>query len=95
MLSESQQEHEKVEKQLQSELQGVKRYYHVLKSGLHHVVEQTVPTYSFKEILSKFNKTQKMNLLSYELWIPNCVHLYKLCNHFDLLSSTACNVQNV
>ncbi|XP_073334995.1 GTPase IMAP family member 8-like [Pagrus major] len=64
MLSEAQQEHEKVEKQLQSELQEVKRYYRVLESGVRHVVEQTVPTDSFKEILSRFNETQKMNLLS-------------------------------
>ena len=64
MLSESQQEHEKVEKQLRSELHEVKRYYGVLESRVRHVVEQTVPTDSFKEILSKFNETQKINLLS-------------------------------
>uniref|UniRef100_A0A8D0AEP6 AIG1-type G domain-containing protein n=1 Tax=Sander lucioperca TaxID=283035 RepID=A0A8D0AEP6_SANLU len=63
-LSEAVEEHQKVEKRLQSELQEVKRYYHVLESGVRHVVEQTMPTDSFNEVLSQFNEKLKLNLLS-------------------------------
>ncbi|KAM9366112.1 GTPase IMAP family member 7-like isoform 2-T2 [Symphorus nematophorus] len=63
-LSEAQQKRQKVEELLQSELQEVKRYYHALESGVRHVVEQTVKSDSFHEILSQFNETQRLKLLS-------------------------------
>ncbi len=59
-LSEAQQEHQKVEKRRQSELQEVKCYYHALKSGVRHVVEQTVQGDSMEDIL-KFHEVLKLN----------------------------------
>ncbi|XP_078028839.1 GTPase IMAP family member 9-like [Epinephelus lanceolatus] len=63
-LSEAQQERQKVEERLQAELQEVKRYYRVLESGVRQVVEQTVPTDSFSELLSQFNETQRLKFTS-------------------------------
>ncbi|XP_030294122.1 GTPase IMAP family member 7-like [Sparus aurata] len=63
MLSEVQQEHEKVEKRLRSEQQEVKRYYCALESGVRHVVEQTVPTDSMEDIL-KFHEALKLKFTS-------------------------------
>ncbi|KAK2827933.1 hypothetical protein Q5P01_018967 [Channa striata] len=60
-LAVAQLERHKVEQRLQSELQEVKRYYHVLASGVRHVVEQTVPTDSFEDMVRKFPMTLKLN----------------------------------
>ncbi|XP_031148321.1 GTPase IMAP family member 7-like isoform X2 [Sander lucioperca] len=59
-LSEAQQERQKVENSLQSELQEVKRYYHALERGVRHVVEHTVKDDSMEDIL-KFHEALKLN----------------------------------
>lgn len=64
MLREAQQEHQEVQERLQSELKEVRRYYHALQSGVRNVVEQTVPTDSFKELLTQFHETQKLKFTS-------------------------------
>ncbi|XP_023254442.1 GTPase IMAP family member 7-like [Seriola lalandi dorsalis] len=63
-LKEAREERQKVEERLKSELEEVKRYYHALESGVRHVVEQTVETDSFKEILNQFNETLRLKLTS-------------------------------
>ncbi|KAK5858098.1 hypothetical protein PBY51_002267 [Eleginops maclovinus] len=63
-LEEEQQQCRQVEQRLQAELQEVKRYYRVLESGVRQVVEQTVPSDSFQEMLSQFNEKLKLNVLS-------------------------------
>ena len=62
-LSEAQQDHQKVEERLQSELQEVKRYYHALESGVRHVVEQAAPTDSM-EVILKFHEDLKLKFTS-------------------------------
>ncbi|XP_031174977.1 GTPase IMAP family member 7-like, partial [Sander lucioperca] len=62
-LSEAVEDHQKVEKRLQSELQEVKRYYRVLESGVRHVVEQTMQTDSMEDIL-KFHMALKLKFTS-------------------------------
>ncbi|XP_078100679.1 GTPase IMAP family member 7-like isoform X2 [Sander vitreus] len=62
-LSKAVEDHQKVEKRLQSELQEVKRYYGVLESGVRHVVEQTMPTDSVEDIL-KYHMALKLKFTS-------------------------------
>lgn len=62
-LSEAQQDRQKVEERLQSELQEVKRYYHALESGVSHVVEQAAPSDSMEDI-RKFHKALKLKFIS-------------------------------
>ncbi|XP_078119444.1 GTPase IMAP family member 7-like [Sander vitreus] len=59
-LSEAQQERQKVENRLQSELQEVKRYYGALERGVRHFVEHTVKADSMEDIL-KFHEALKLN----------------------------------
>ncbi|XP_031694413.1 GTPase IMAP family member 9-like [Anarrhichthys ocellatus] len=62
-LSEAHQERQKVEEQLQCELQEVKRYYGALESGVRYVVEQMVPTDSMEDFL-KFHEALKLKFTS-------------------------------
>ncbi|XP_034083803.1 GTPase IMAP family member 7-like [Gymnodraco acuticeps] len=57
-------QHLQVEQRLQAELQEVTRYYRVLEKGVRLVVEQTVPSDSFQEVLSQFNEKLKLNVQS-------------------------------
>ncbi|GLD71128.1 GTPase IMAP family member 7-like isoform X3 [Lates japonicus] len=63
-LREARQERQEGVEQLNSELKELKRYYHALESGVRHVVEQTVKTDPFDQILEKFHETPE---LSYSL----------------------------
>ncbi|XP_033970275.1 GTPase IMAP family member 7-like [Trematomus bernacchii] len=63
-LREEQHQRLQVEHRLQAELQELKRYYQVLESGVRLVVEQTVPSDSFQEVLSQFNEKLKLNIQS-------------------------------
>lgn len=59
MPSEAQRERPQMKKRLQSELKELNRYYHTLRSLVHHVVEQTAD--GFDEIKKKFHETLRVN----------------------------------
>uniref|UniRef100_A0A669E7B7 GTPase IMAP family member 4 n=1 Tax=Oreochromis niloticus TaxID=8128 RepID=A0A669E7B7_ORENI len=60
-LMEAQEEKQQVEERMQSELEELRRYYHMLESGVRQVVEQVAKDDSFDEILTKFHHTLKLN----------------------------------
>lgn len=60
-LSEAQEEHEKVVKELESELEELKRYYHVLESGARYVVEQMTKDDDCDELCKRYQETLKLN----------------------------------
>ena len=63
-LREETHQHLQVEKRLKTEVQELKRYYRVLESGVRLLVEQTVPSDFFQEVLSQFNEKLKLNVQS-------------------------------
>ena len=63
-LREETHQHLQVEKRLKTEVQELERYYRVLESGVRLLVEQTVPSDFFQEVLSQFNEKLKLNVQS-------------------------------
>ncbi|XP_053188205.1 GTPase IMAP family member 7-like [Scomber japonicus] len=61
MLREDREEHQQVEKRLQTELQELKRYYNDLQRGVRHVVEQIIKPDSFDELREKFHTQLRVN----------------------------------
>ncbi|MEQ2189021.1 hypothetical protein GOODEAATRI_020839 [Goodea atripinnis] len=60
-LSEVQEGHEQVKKQLESELEELKRYYHVLESGVRQVLEQLTKNDDYGELCKQYYETLKLN----------------------------------
>ncbi|XP_041840647.1 GTPase IMAP family member 7-like isoform X1 [Melanotaenia boesemani] len=59
-LKQAQQEKVQVEKRMRSEIEELKRYYHVLESGIRHVIEQMNKEDDI-ELLKKFDEVLKLN----------------------------------
>lgn len=60
-LMEAQEEKQQVEEWMRSELEELRRYYHMLESGVGQVVEQVAKDDSLDEILTNFHHTLKLN----------------------------------
>uniref|UniRef100_A0A668SHJ9 AIG1-type G domain-containing protein n=1 Tax=Oreochromis aureus TaxID=47969 RepID=A0A668SHJ9_OREAU len=60
-LMEAQEEKQQVEERMRSELEELRRYYHMLESGVGQVVEQVAKDDSLDEILTNFHHTLKLN----------------------------------
>ncbi|XP_035985131.1 GTPase IMAP family member 7-like [Fundulus heteroclitus] len=60
-LNEATEEHEQVEKKLETELDEFKRYYSVLESGVHQFLEQIDKDDDYGELCKQYEETLKLN----------------------------------